>query len=181
MFSFSPYFKLSLTALAVTAAMLCGAGRANAQSVNTNGVDSRNDAAAVNSGVSTTFNSYGTPLSVVNSAARQDLHSNQAFGVAPSFSSPAVIGTCATAGTGVALQLVGGGASYSGGGATELGCDLERDLRIMKQVNATQDDAIERVCMKPEIAKAMKVCRDKAAQTSAATSTDPYIAARLEK
>ena len=81
----------------------------------------------------------------------------------------------------VALQFVGGGASYSGGGATELGCDLERDLRIMKQVNATQDDAIERVCMKPEIAKAMKVCRDKAAQTTAATSSDPYIAARLAK
>lgn len=176
---FSPQFKITLAFILLPLLMALSVS-AHAQSAS-QGLNSVNDAAAVNSGVSTTFNSYGTPLSVIQSAGRQDLHTNQAFGVAPSFSSPAVIGTCATAGTGVALQVVGGGASYSGGGSTEAGCDLERDLRIMKEVGATKDDALERVCMKPELAKAMKACRDKTASKQVATTQDPYIAARLAK
>ncbi len=176
MFSFSPVFKLVLWPL-VLLVVLVGASPSFAQNISQAQQDSTS--AAVNSGVSTTFNSYGTPLSVIQSQGRQDLHTNQAFGVAPSYSSPAVIGTCATAGTGMALQVVGGGASYSGGGSTEAGCDLERDLRIMEKVGATKDDALERVCQKPEIAKAMKACRDK--QPKQAAVTDPYIAARLAK
>lgn len=175
---FSPVFKLTITPLLFAILACVGLSNANAQSLSNSQQES--NSAAVNSGVSTVFNSYGTPLSVIQQSGRQDLHSNQAFGVAPSFSSPAVIGTCATAGKGAALQLVGGGASFAGGGETEAGCDLERDLRIMKSVGATQDDALERVCMKPELAKSMKACRDKEEAKQAAIQ-DPYIKARLQK
>lgn len=82
--------------------------------------DAQSNSGANNQGVSTVFNSYGTPYSFGTSNAR--FHTNQAYGAAPSYATPAVIGTCQKAGKGIAAQIVGGGVSYAGEGSTEPIC-----------------------------------------------------------
>lgn len=170
-----------LCVLAVSALMLV-ASRASAQGVTsaTSVQNQTSDSAAVNSGVSTTFNSYGTPMSIIDSNGRQSLHTNQAATAGPAFSSPAVQGTCATAGWGIAGQAVSGGLAFAGPGGVDAGCDLVRDLSIMKEVGATRDEALARVCMKAEIAKALGAkCQPKQATAARGEPSDPYVRSRL--
>lgn len=98
----------------------------------------------------------------------QNFRTNQAATAGPAFSSPAVQGTCATAGAGIAGQGVGGGLALALPGGVDAGCDLVRDLSIMKMVNATQEEALARVCMKAEIKKAMGTKCDRQEKTSRA-------------
>lgn len=106
----------------------------------------------------------GNPYSFTS----QNFKTNQAATAGPAFSSPAVQGTCATAGAGIAGQGVGGGLALALPGGVDAGCDLVRDLSIMKMVNATQDEALARVCMKAEIKKAMGTKCDRQEKTSRA-------------
>lgn len=150
---------------AVLAIALCAAA-AHADNLNAE-TSVQSSAGASNQGVSTTFNSYGTPMTY--GSADNRFNTNQAAAVAPSFSSPAVIGTCATAGRGFAAQLVGGGASYAGPGGVDDGCDTQRDINIMVAVGASKEDIQARACLKPEIAKSMKICQKETQKVAQAT------------
>lgn len=177
----SPRIPVLLCVLIVVL-MLFAASKSNAQGVTaaTSVQNQTSDSAAVNAGVSTTFNSYGTPMSIIDSNGRQSLHTNQAATAGPAFSSPAVQGTCATAGWGIAGQAVSGGLAFAGPGGVDAGCDLVRDLSIMNQVGATRDEALLRVCMKAEIAKAMGAkCQPKQATAARGEPSDPYVRQRM--
>jgi len=150
-------------------------------STNSNSVTS--DSAAVNSGVATTFNSYGP----------EHFRTNQAAAASSAFATPAVIGTCATAGWGTSLQGVGAGLAFAGPGGVDPGCDLVRDLSVLKTIGASAEAAMQRACAKPEIRKAMMdsgstqcmTVMERASVGSTnvpvASSDDPYIAARLAR
>lgn len=97
-------------------------GSAFAQSSVQAMLNSRNnsESGAINSGVNTYVNSYGSP--VTSGFLDSKLDTNQAQSAASSFSSPAVLGTCQTAGAGGSLQLVGGGVNFAAPGQTEVIC-----------------------------------------------------------
>ena len=131
---------------------------ANAQSSLTGQND--NSAAALNAGNSQTANYYGAaPNPVTYGTLKQEVKGQPSGAVPPAFATPAVQGTCATAGWGVGIQGGVGGVSVAGKGGVDVGCDLDRDLIIMQRLGASQADALRRACMKEEIAASLEACK----------------------
>lgn len=134
----------------IAAALAAALAPALAQ--NENALNQSATGTAVNAGV--TVNSYASPYNI--GRLNNDIHTNQAAGTPPAYSTPAVIGTCATAGWGVSAQAVGGGASIAGKGGIDPGCDLVRDLGILEKIGATPSVMQKRACQKVEIRDAIE-------------------------
>lgn len=150
---------------------LAAAGIAGAQSsvLGTNTLGQTSTSGAYNAGVN--VNSFASPFTFGTSDGKW--HTNQAAAVPAAFATPAVLGTCATAGRGFAAQAVGGGVSYAGPGGVDAGCDLQRDLQLMAGYGATKDEILRRMCAKAEIADAMKSQCDRAKTPPAPVSAMP--------
>lgn len=96
-------------------------------------LQSANEAAAVNQGVTTQVLTFGADRN------HTDWDTNQAHSAASSFATSAVW-RCATSGTGFAAQIVGGGISYAGKGGESDICVVEYRLAVNKGVDAALAD-----------------------------------------
>lgn len=157
--------KRTIAALAALAVV--GVASAQSSVMGTNTLGQTSSSGAYNAGVN--VNSFSSPFTFGNT----QWHTNQAAAVPAAFATPAVLGTCATAGWGVAAQAVGGGLSVAGKGGVDAGCDLQRDLQLMAGYGATKDEILKRMCAKAEIADAMKSSCDRAKTPAAPVSAMP--------
>lgn len=130
-----------------------------------------------------------SPIVEVNSAApdrmRNDIHTNQAATAATVFVNPPAADTCAMAGSGVSLQLPGGGAAISAGGEASVRCEMRADVINLKVTGAPGEVVKARQCMDDKMAEAYAragmPCTDARPQRTAATNepTDPYVRQRM--
>lgn len=135
------------------------------------------DSGAINSGIDLINNSYAPTVTSGLLTSDAHIHTNQAAAVPPSFSSQASVQTCAAAGKGLAVQVLGGGFSAAGGSGVDAGCDLERDLKLMAYLKAEPDMMQVRACMKPEIQVAMKMVCDRVSPPPAGQQPQPVASA----
>lgn len=130
-----------------------------------------------------------SPIVEVNSAApdrmRNDIHTNQAATAATVFVNPPAADTCAMAGSGVSLQLPGGGAAVSAGGSASVRCEMRADTISLKVTGQSPAVIKARYCrdeeMREAFAAAGEPCTDARPQRTAAANepTDPYVRQRM--
>lgn len=129
--------KLALPILAVLAVLIF-AGRASAQTLgNTNQLGQAATSQAI---ISPGAFTYVAPSQLPFTAATLDQHSytNQSAQAASSFATPAVVGSCQTAGRGFSLQSVPGGINYAGPGSTEPICGGINRATLLTQVQRAE-------------------------------------------
>lgn len=150
-------------------------------------------AQSTSSGMSTAIVQPGqinSPIVEVNSAApdrmRNDIHTNQAATAATVFVNPPAADTCAMAGSGVSLQLPGGGAAISAGGEASVRCEMRADVINLKITGAPDAVWKARQCMDDKMAEAYAragiPCTDARPQRTAAANDeprDPYVRQRM--
>lgn len=132
---------------------------------------------------------------------KNEIDSNQASSAATVFVNPPAADTCAKAGSGASLQLAGIGGAVSSGGDPSETCETRADSINLKVIGAAPAVIKARHCQSPAMAQAYEDAGDpcparlrpaQARQEQAraeavlngqavATTTDPYIAARLAR
>lgn len=171
--------RIIFTLVALT---LAAGAMAQTQSTSASGSTAAVDGGTINS-----------PLVQVNSAAaermRSDIHTNQAATPATVFVNPPAADTCAMPGSGLALQLPGGGFGGTLAGEASVRCEMRADVLNLRVTGADPIVIKARQCMDDKMAEAFAragmPCKDLRPEQPVANAprqgepTDPYIRRRM--